>query len=202
MRRILFLITALVLSFSFTVVSAFAADSGDTLTWDGNTEGLVSVLDAYYKVSDAIPTAEDVSNGITVDTIDGAFLLGVFEVVPGVLVSDEELVLFVSEAGIGVEINDGVIFSETGVYCANFGDGFYIQSLTIPGYTGFVVDNPEPSVSESFGVLTGVTDMVDASTDWVSSFIEGITASPLLLLFVLTAFASLGISIIALVKKK
>ena len=61
---------------------------------------------------------------------------------------------------------------------------------------------PQPSAFESSEVLTGITDMVDASTGWVGSFLDGISKSPLLLLFVITTFVSLGISIIALVKRK
>ena len=36
---------------------------GDTLTWDGNTEGLYCVADMFYCVSDAIPTLEDLRRG-------------------------------------------------------------------------------------------------------------------------------------------
>lgn len=40
---------------------------GDTLTWDGNREGLEVFADApCYRVSDVIPTADDLANGGTV----------------------------------------------------------------------------------------------------------------------------------------
>ena len=40
---------------------------GDTLTWDGDTNGRVSVIDGlYYHVSDSVPALDDFRNGCTV----------------------------------------------------------------------------------------------------------------------------------------
>ena len=43
-----------------------AVVGGDTLTWDGNTEGLVNVLDQQFKVSDVVPVLSDFANGLTI----------------------------------------------------------------------------------------------------------------------------------------
>lgn len=40
----------------------------DAITWDGNTEGLDSVMGMLYRVSGATPTLEDMQNGGTIKT--------------------------------------------------------------------------------------------------------------------------------------
>lgn len=44
---------------------------GDTLTWDGNTEGLYSVLDIMYLVSETVPSLEQLQNGFTITGVYG-----------------------------------------------------------------------------------------------------------------------------------
>lgn len=119
---------------------------GDTLYWDGNTEGLDSVSEMIYKVSDTVLAAEDVAK-------DGITLSATFW--------DPEssnVVETVVSAPDSVSETDGVIQIACGSYCvmsvnaenaaeAGVGAGIYfmkynnmyISSLTIPGYTGFPV---------------------------------------------------------------
>lgn len=107
---------------------------GDTLYWDGNTEGLVCFLDVYYKVSDATPSMGDFANGFVLSGAqqvpefltalgDGAFIHadGLFVVVP------ED----------NMEINGEVIPSKGVYFLSNPGGGVVVSYLTIPGYTGF-----------------------------------------------------------------
>lgn len=116
---------------------------GDTLYWDGNTEGLLDWNDGNYKISDTIVTYDEVGDEalfyikgyydpattlhkgdeMFFPGMDGLFVCGVF--------------MFVSESALGVDLGDGIAFSEPGIYCATLGETEY--SVTFPGYTGFPV---------------------------------------------------------------
>lgn len=112
---------------------------GDTLTWDGNTEGKTVVAENYYKISDVIITSADVDPQaeITTDINSGDVYTGTFvEVAPGIAIPENETVFFVSEEAVGVDVG-GIVFPESGIYFFSSDEG-YVSSLTIPGYTGFV----------------------------------------------------------------
>lgn len=118
----------------------FVEAGGDTLTWDGDTTGMTPVtIDAtvLYKVSDALPTDEELGNA----TIGAVYNGEVANVKPsdlgGVTSVDgySSIVNWVFVIRESVAIN-GVQFNETGIYFYNNGE-MYIQSLSIPGYTGF-----------------------------------------------------------------
>ena len=112
---------------------------GDTLTWDGNTEGLTCAADMFYKVSDIVLTADDVVNGATVTamfngapvetTISGDEV----ESAQGLIMLSN--VISVATEAVGVDF-DGMVFNETGLY---FVAAYSVctSSLTIPGYTDF-----------------------------------------------------------------
>lgn len=118
----------------------------DTLTWDGNTDGLVSVEGSFYKVSDAVPILSDFSNGVSVISTNisdltekevqiPADLIG--EPTPGiVMIAEGEVGFCVSSEGVGIDIDKGVFFDEPGTYLPKNQLNF-VSSLTIPGYTGF-----------------------------------------------------------------
>lgn len=121
----------------------FGESYGDTLYWDGNTEGLLEWNDGNYKISDTIVTYDEVGDEALFyikeyldpattlhkgdesffPVMDGLFMCGVF--------------MFVSESALGVDLGDGIAFSEPGIYCATLGETDY--SVTFPGYTGFLV---------------------------------------------------------------
>ena len=112
---------------------------GDTLTWDGNTEGLVSAVNLFYNVSNVIVSMSDLANGYTITLGDTTATLpseSVTEIATGVLMLPDASVWFVSEEGIGVVLDDGLVFTEAGVYFLRNGEAF-TSSLTIPGYNGF-----------------------------------------------------------------
>jgi hypothetical protein len=124
---------------------------GDTLTWDGNTEGLefVDLFEVagavYYKISNAIPTVDDLANGVSVGMSLGnvnTYPAGEFiPISDGVLSTDAMEFFIVDESAVGVDI-EGIIFPESGVYVmfmADEGDavGVYVTSLTINNYNGF-----------------------------------------------------------------
>lgn len=126
---------------------------GDTLYWDGNTEGLVSVdafaemIGTLYKISDAVPTLEDCISGATYtfeyDGEQKTWKVGPDEIAEmsafwGCLCIGDSEVLVAPENNFQIEV-EGVtaIFPEAGLYTAIGGDNLF-TSLTIPGYTGFV----------------------------------------------------------------
>ena len=110
---------------------------GDTIAWDGNTDGLVSVGGIFYKVSDAVPTINDFANGAIFETIEGSMEIPadeVFEEPDGmIMVSDSFIVVSIP----GLEIG-GMVFAETGFYIP-LDLGVWQPVLTIPNYTGFPI---------------------------------------------------------------
>lgn len=112
----------------------------DTLTWDGNVEGLVQVGD-FLKISDVVITAEDFANGGLLQFLVGGIVAesvplssdDVLEVADGALFVAEMFVC-VSEAAVNVDI-EGAVFPEAGVYVIPL-EGLGI-AITLNGYTGF-----------------------------------------------------------------
>ena len=123
--------------------------TSDTLTWDGNAEGLLSVMEIYHHVSDAVLTPDDFLNGCTTTTYngreEGSFFyeleeLTAFYELYGIIYSDEFLVIPQDDYNIE---DMGLFFPKAGIYFAGeHGDGspqcsYYSKSLTIPGYGQF-----------------------------------------------------------------
>lgn len=127
-----------------TVLGGLHFDGGailgcDTLTWDGNTEGLVCVADILYKVSDATPIATDFSDGFVITLLDGTVYEATppaVEVVSGIVLPSPSYFISVTDEGVGVDM-EGASFPEAGLYFVNYTDTPRIVSLTIPNYTGF-----------------------------------------------------------------
>ena len=132
---------------------------GDTLTWDGNTEGSekITMLNGkdYYRVSDAVLLETDLLNGFSVgdadlgEVVDFPYSEGNVMAIGGVLILGDENVLAIPADNCDLIVEGQVLmtFAKKGIY---FRD--YITSLTIPGYTGFTsvkkIDPkylPEPS---------------------------------------------------------
>ena len=162
-------------------LSQEASSGSDTLTWDGNTEGLVSCTNApFYKVSDAIPTRANCANGITVSLgggeipVDGESAQGAF-MEDGAASFDCVVIIPCDNYDAG-----GMVFPKAGVYFSNDGDGYYVQSLTIPGYTGFGTDTPTPEKPTEFPPESAGSDTLiwDGNTEglvYVDPFGDGST---------------------------
>ncbi len=117
---------------------------GDTLTWDGNTDGLYNVEDFFYKVSDKVVTIDDLARGFkaTIDGEDGEIPAGaIAEIAEGIAFVG--FAAFVAENGIGVDV-DGMCFGESGIYFVKE-EGVYVERITIHGYTGFGQEKIAPS---------------------------------------------------------
>lgn len=164
------------------------SEGGDTLTWDGNTEGLVSVLDVYYKVSDVVITAEDIGSlleaGNNLDDTKvklstGEFMSGGLLAAPG-FIAIGEVCFIISEEAVGIDF-DGLYFQEAGIYFAYLAEEgaepVFASSLTIPGYTGFAkkkikteyIPDSVPQVQTAAVGQTIVVSEVDAEgkpTKW------------------------------------
>lgn len=135
----------------------------DTLTWNGNTEGLTSVMNAIYKISDVVPTLNDISAGVILDiTIQEGYTIesrdesftktsdyeynfyraGIKVGYPGgVRVTHEAIIVYPDAVGVDIY---GLSFPETGIYfTSDLRNGIFINSLTINGYNGFVIKTTE-----------------------------------------------------------
>lgn len=123
---------------------------GDTLTWDGNTDGLIyTEMDGQkmYRISDAVPTLADCVNGTHVVYSEGTEIDSPYTIIEEVTAAfgalmpyDGMIVAAYDNQKIDVSGGSGVYitFPKAGVYTGILNsDGVYIASLTIPGYTGF-----------------------------------------------------------------
>jgi hypothetical protein len=120
---------------------------GDTLTWDGNTDGKLIVDECFVKVSDAIVLIDDLKNGYSVYlNVNGETSCDTFSVdsvidLGGMLIAVEDYVFCTA---IDNFTADGIVFPEKGIYfylgAFQVGEGILGEgtfSLTIPNYNGF-----------------------------------------------------------------
>lgn len=132
----------------------FVTVGGDTLEWDGNTEGLMSVdpgTGSFYHVCDSVPTYDDIpESGYTKTVVvDGEVFESTgaksnwTEIAPdtGIIFDAAFLVVPEKSAGMALEDLGGFVFPKAGVYFAETA-----RSLTIPGYTGFTKEQIDPAV--------------------------------------------------------
>lgn len=116
---------------------------GDTLTWDGNTEGLTTVeIDGtyWYKVSDATPNVDYFRDGTYCSSLGDVGTLKskyVDDAIAEGTVSDEwsaiiDGLLVVYKPNTSVMDNN---IEESGVYILK--DSMYLSLLTLTGYEGF-----------------------------------------------------------------
>lgn len=98
------------------------------ITWDGNTEGLVSVADVFHKVSDLVLTDEQIQL-ITVRDSSGNT-----STIDNDCVTAEDITIFGFPAKVSVVKKDnveleGVVFPKKGIYFMST-EGIYISSIT------------------------------------------------------------------------
>lgn len=103
------------------------------ITWDGNTEGLVSVIDMFFKVSDAVLTDEQIKSGTVTIGTEPFSIASMWDEAPEGGISDElvmpcEFVAFVRKAG--ATYRGAMEFPECGVYLIRYDENTYASSLT------------------------------------------------------------------------
>ena len=133
--------------------SSVLVNLGDTLTWDGNCETFTGVkTDAlsangatiqYVKLSDSIPTAEEIGSNATIEymNVTGSTVSATVSAIlnndnGSISIGDSNFyTVFIIPADNFVD--DGMLFPEAGVYFAWLGNDsmqLYNMSFTIPGY--------------------------------------------------------------------
>jgi hypothetical protein len=114
---------------------------GDTLTWDGNTNGLEGVMGILYRVHEATPTAKE---GTVEINANGTVTSTPFTVedkndgVQFLIANNVAMVVIVPTDGITV---DGLNFTKKGIYFRYTGE-MYVSSLTVKDYEGFAGIQP------------------------------------------------------------
>lgn len=118
---------------------------GDTLTWDGNTDGKATlenpeILGCFVKISDAIPVLSDCKNGMIVQTAGGVETIysagEIEEFYNAIGIVGSQLGAYVIPSD-GFVLMDTFTFPESGVWVAYVEGAPYVSSIAIPGYTGF-----------------------------------------------------------------
>lgn len=141
---------------------------GDTLTWDGNTEGLesVSAFDKlfWYKMSDTVLAIDDATNGfyLNIKTPEGDQAAEIpAEGVQNLFRDDggflmDTLLIGAPTENYAVKFYGGdVVFPEPGIYF-QLADGAYVSEFKINGYTGFktVTTTVKPLDEKYMPILT------------------------------------------------
>lgn len=161
---------------------------GDTLTWDGNTEGLESVDmgngSFLYKISDATPSLSEAQQGFAINMgsetqeYTGESIVSLNETIYAFVNIDFGMVVLADNVDFF-----GLVIPFKGVYFLNTpSDGY---SLTIPGYTGFAKKqiNPEllpmTTVTIPAGRMRGDIDgdgkITEADVDVIAKHLGNVT---------------------------
>ena len=154
---------------------------GDTLTWDGNTEGRTKVFVDEYQdfvyVSDNIPTIEDLQNAVTMVSKCGD-RTETWKLEPDWIVDHDDYIdvdgTFITKMdNVTVSVFEGnreVTLPKAGIYFWwVHGDGEWLESLTINGYNGFPRTEITPLPNKYLDIVetvgNGDTLTWDGSTD-------------------------------------
>ena len=123
------------------IVGYVADEYTDTLTWDGNTDGLISIenenLGVYYRVSDIGITSEDLNKyGLSVvnSLASGTYAAGEISTSEEVVVEGQ--VIFVPYDNCHSTNLDQII-PNRGIYFANNSINGVTTSITLPSYEVF-----------------------------------------------------------------
>ena len=109
----------------------------DTLTWDGNTEGLVSAETGeftFYKIADDVFSDEQIKTMTISASIGQTFVVAdLWEQAQGVSIfvaEDYTIAMMMACIRKDGVVYDNVIFPEKGLYVASIPDAFYIDRIT------------------------------------------------------------------------
>lgn len=150
----------------------YSPTGGDTLTWDGNTEGLESVDmgdgSFLYKISDATPSLAEAQQGFVMgkdaepEEFVGEQIAFLNETIYAFMGGDPSygMVVLVDNADFF-----GVTIPSKGLYILGAPSDSYF--LTIPGYTGFPSVNKVPEEYLPWGKTVAFVNM-----DWDTGVLE------------------------------
>lgn len=127
---------------------------GDTLTWDGNTEGLYCIMDgSVCCVSDIIPTMEELQNGGTItinengesitapftgENVIDANLVGLGTDLIIIGADNCSALIATKDCATATNDTETIEIGKAGVYFEyDLSNGMWCESLTINGYNGF-----------------------------------------------------------------
>lgn len=109
---------------------------GDTLTWDGNTEGLVCVETGefvFYKISDDVFTDEQIKSMTISASIGQTFVVAdLWDGAQGVSIfatEDCTVAMMAAFARKDGAVCNGITFPQKGTYVASVPDVFYVDSI-------------------------------------------------------------------------
>lgn len=174
--------------------------AGDTLVWDGNTEGHVVVTNdalgiSLVHVSDTVPTLDDIENGGAIHGSSGeesaeiTFTADDLIVTDGVITHVNFAFVVVSEDNtsfVAVEQmpdQTTMLMPKKGVYFPNVPGEIVVDKFTIPGYTGFTrteiktIDTKYLPEHLQFGEEVGDTLVWDGS--WTVEELVGEVFAPI-----------------------
>ncbi len=149
---------------------------GETLTWDGNTEGKVADSSGMlFKVSDSIPTAdnfiETTTNIVVQNGNELEFTIPAEDIKS--YIEDDGFLYYDSFAIVPYDnytsAEFGYVFPESGLYFTS-ADGTYSKTLTIPGYN-FTETTVKPVPEKYLPPMKGVSswnDLTDKPTTIIS----------------------------------
>lgn len=136
----------------------------DTLTWDGNTDGLIADSEGLnYLVSETLPTFEEFSNGGKIIMADGSEISFSSEYVADLgngAITISGVVWAIYENNVDA---DGIVFSKAGLYFNNSG-GQYIKALTVNNFAKFLSETTKKLTAEYLEPFEVVTKGGDTLT--------------------------------------
>ena len=99
-----------------------------SLTWDGNTEGLVSTMDYLYKISDMVFTDDEIKLMTVTLNVGESINLGTLwdEMICTEDIVGADIAIFVRKDG---AVFDDIVFPEKGIYVFLM-DGAFVSSIT------------------------------------------------------------------------
>ncbi len=121
----------------------------DTLTWDGNTEGLTMADNgsiAFYRISGLVPSTDDMANGAIVhaEGLPGkdTQIVEMNGMLMAAVESDNgsAIAVIINKDMVGVVLEGALAFPKPGIYFTS-----NVRALTINGYTGFVGKTLNPA---------------------------------------------------------
>lgn len=113
---------------------------GDTLTWDRDITGRESPAEGLYKVSDAVPTKDELIGGTFTtffgdEAVEEQISSENITELPGVLaLGNFNQIVIVHDSTAATEAD---FVASEGIYFAYASSTIYASSIAIPGYTGF-----------------------------------------------------------------